>query len=254
MPFIELGKIEVSELPQDPEFIFPDNGGTLHVTKSSNFISELYILCNNRKYEFNVWAGCDKNCKIIPVGSEMWILKSDDYCPIIIYTVNGKLAVKVLSTFFHVVETGVYYWGFKSVLRFFNFQTKESSKLSLNVYDVVYFYKNYIFLSENKTIYINTENLPQDLDFNLLLQKPDSRIFPERQVKVNFKDTVIIFPVSDLLIFKSVFINDQLEDQDEIFLDIEYCEFNVQNMSTVIYLISANAYHTLLLLKFSLVN
>lgn len=249
MPFIKLSNTPILNLlqEQDPEFVFPPNGGTLHVAKTDIFKTKLHILYNNEKYEFNTYYTYNENHKIIPVGPKMWILKSEGSSNAVIYIVNSKLVLHTLFTFFHVVEKGVYYWNPEIFMSFFNFQTKKVSIVDLGLNFSVSFYNNYIFTQ--KAIYINTENLPKDLDLNICLQPPDLRIFPENKIKINFRDTSIISSISDLSIFESVFINDQLETQDEIFLDMEYSEFNTQNVKTLIYLKSGSLYRSLLVSK-----
>lgn len=251
MPFVELGRTQALLLPQDPEFIFPDNGFKFSTEKLDIFNNEICLWNDDRKYKFRTRTCNSSGFKLIPVGPEMWLLTGNNLYVSFIYILNDKVIEFPLSCFFHIVETGVYHFVITSNFNFFNFKTKKNSDLIFDKSDSVYFYKNYIFFSKLRIIYINSENPPNDVDLNIILQGPELRIFPEKDVKVNFRDTFKIFPIKDLLIFESVFINDQIENQDEIFLDIQYSEFNMQNLKTVIYLKSGSGYRSLLLDSFS---
>lgn len=243
MTFILLGETDKNlNLSPDEEFIFPNNGWTFASNKDL-----VYLFKDHRKYSFN-WN--ISQCLIFKsLGFEMWLLTSY-HRPFLIYIENNRLIFKSISSRYHISEKGIYYWDKFSGIKFFDFKEKKDFILYILEISYLSFSKKYLIVekSDITQIYINTLDLPQDLDLNLLLQEEeDYNFFTNKEVKVNFVDTSKIYSVEELNEFNSSFIYGQLENGSEIFLDIKLEEFDLENIETLKYLKSKTAYRFFLL-------
>lgn len=146
----------------------------------------------------------------------------------------------------HLSEKGFYYENNYS-LRYIDFETSCETILGLdyNPQSYIFFHKKFIvaryFIHSNFYIYVNPKDLPSGIDIKFLKKKKFVSKEHSRKINVNFKDDIKIIEISQLNLFNSSFIQDQLKSSNEIYLDLNFEDFNLNNPQTLIYLNSQSS-------------
>lgn len=134
---------------------------------------------------------------------------------------------------------GLYLYS-KTDLYFFNYKTSLVEKILISNFsikaDIIYFLDNecwcreeYLFKMVKKEFCLS--------DQTKFLNKLSCEKTEPLMRKVHFKDQTSTISITELLQFESVYIQDQLSSQNlDIYLDLEYADFNLNNSQTLNYL------------------
>lgn len=136
----------------------------------------------------------------------------------------------------HITSRGLYV-VYGNCCYYQDFKGKKIMSLVKSRLDTFHFYKNCIMVRKDSFYYVfyNLNILP--VEYRNEKNFSDIPIFLEtdKKVTVNFKDKKKDIRFDILQNFNSEFINEQLMSGNEIFLDIEYKNFDFDNLETLKY-------------------
>lgn len=145
----------------------------------------------------------------------------------------------------HISQKGLYYQK-EHILYYRDFETLSLTTLfkstsRIPIYPRFFYYKKFLIFKSfgqvDFSVYINPKDSPKNIDVDILkIQNlAYEKISSKREITVNFKNCRREIASSVLDLFESNFIKTQVEDSDEIYLDLNFEDFNF-NLQTLVYL------------------
>lgn len=242
MVFTPIGITKNIEVYRDRDYQYHDDKYILTLKNTRT----LRLQDNKSNISDFVFSFSIQNAHIIRVRSNTWIIKlSEDFFIFDLDTIRVRHKIneyvicdgckKKPYQDIHIVRYGLYV-VYDNCCFYYNFDGEEIASLVKNKLDTFHFYENFVMIRKN--IYYVFYNLDQLSEENKKLFSSDIDIFQEtnEKVTVNFKDKKKDINLDVLSNFNSEFINEQLSSGGEIFLDIEYKNFDFDNLETLKYL------------------
>lgn len=194
---------------------------------------------NSLSYSFNTVR---KPEKITRIDHNKWLFQESNKFYFAMTNPDKIILTKHFISF-SFTEKGLYYMkNVCGTLNFLNFQT-----LKIKIYirgDYFTFFQGYILKHDSfqTCVYINPDILPENINMDIFNLLSDSLLIDSevkkssKSITVHFKDQTSNLTEDVLRSFKSEFINEQLKDEQDVYLDISYSDFEIDNLSTLKYL------------------
>lgn len=204
---LEIGTIKC-KLPQDQDFEFPPSDWKIIVEKNS-YPYEIYAVKGSDKiFITKTLTGYIYKFTSIEISEKAFIIKYLKY-GYLVYHQNDEWNILNFNNTNHITEKGLYFWNAET-FHYIDFKTF-SETMKIFESPNIYFYKKYIILEhQSSVVYVNSKDLPENINLDLLTNKISSydKIIKKQKVSINFKDCVKNVKISRLNKFKSNFIKD----------------------------------------------
>ena len=228
MSILFLDKLPKIDKKWDCDFSFPKETEWKLETESSLFNLKGKISKDKEFYNFHINQvyvyGLNEFYRC---GEKQWLVtyKCSTVC-IFLTVKNSVIDVKHFNLY-KLYHSPHHLIMINSKIEFFDLKTNESISFKLD--------KNYFFYndSEFSYVYVYIKKLPR----NILPNTENYTKIPQGLYTVNFRNTVKINTSDDLDLFESQLIYDQATESHDIYLDLNYKDFNYK-IKTLLYLLS----------------
>lgn len=213
-------KISDKHLQKETEFTFPGNDDWATSIENIKFID---CLKNREDYCMYLKHEDIRMEENMLLGDKRWLI-STSYAFCIVYIEKFRPKYCLINRKKHITKKGIYFQS-QGGVQFFDFRNNKIADLYIKRdFDTLSFYDDYIYDSKHQTFYTI---------FSYPIEKYTGR---EKDVLVHFNDTSQTYTSTFLKKFKSSFINQQMNESDEIYLDLKSQDFSLESKHILIYL------------------